>query len=152
VTLVRTAATPTAVVAEETTWVAFPSRWPELLDEVWAFLRQAGLETGRNVMLYRDDVPRVEIGAEVREPFAPDGRVVPSSLPAGLAAMTIQRGPPSREGIAEAHEAVRAWCRANRHQLEGPRWEVYGHWRDDQDPAAYEIEVYWLVEEDGAAT
>ena len=151
VTLVRTDPTPTAVVAEATTWDAFPSRWPELLDEVWAFVRGAGLPAGRNVMLYRDDVPHVEVGVEVREPFVSEGRVVRSSLPVGLAAKTIQRGPPSPEGIAEAHAAVHAWCQANHHQLERTRWEVYGHWRDNQDPADYEIEVYWLVREDGRA-
>jgi effector-binding domain-containing protein len=145
VSLVQTAATPTAVVAETTNWDAFPSRWPVLLDEVWAFLRRSGLETGRNVMLYRDDVPNVEVGAEVSETFASEGRIVPSSLPAGLSAKTIQRGPPSREGIAGAHAAVHAWVRANDHELEGTRWEVYGHGRDDQDPAEYEIEVYWLL-------
>jgi effector-binding domain-containing protein len=152
VTLVRTDPTPTAIVAEETTWDAFASRWPELLEEVWAFLRRAGLETGRNVMLYKDDLPHVEVGAEVREPFAPEGRVVPSSLPAGLAAKTIQRGPPSPEGIAEAHARVHEWCRATGHELERTRWEVYGHWRDEADPADYEIEVYWLVREDGRTT
>jgi effector-binding domain-containing protein len=150
VSLVRTPATPTAVIGETTTWDAFPSRWPVLLDEVWEFLRRAGLETGRNVMLYLDDVPRVEVGAEVGAAFAPEGRVVPSSLPAGLAAKTVERGPPSREGLGAAHAAVHAWCRANGHRLDGTRWEVYGHWRDDADPAEFQTEIYWLVREDGA--
>jgi effector-binding domain-containing protein len=147
VTLVQVAPTPTAVIVEATTWEAFPARWPEMLSEVWSYLRQAGLETDRNVMLYRDDLPNVEVGVEVRRPFAPEGRVVPSSLPAGLAAKTIETGPPSPAGLAQAHAAVRAWCDANHHELEGTRWEVYGHWREEQDPAEYETEVYWLLRE-----
>jgi len=31
--------------------------------------------------------------------------------------------------------------------LKRTRWDVYDDWRDDQDPAQYEIEVYWLVRE-----
>ncbi len=139
-------AAPTAVVAEATTWDAFPSRWPVLLDEVWAFVRRTGLAAGRNVMVYRDDVPHVEVGVETSGPFAGDGRVVASSLPSGLAARAVALGPPSREGIAEAHAAAVAWCRANGTELEGTRWEIYDHWREEADPAAFETAVYWLVQ------
>jgi effector-binding domain-containing protein len=145
VRLVRTSPTPTAIVAEPTTWDAFPSRWRGLLDEVWAFLRQSDIETGRNVMVYKDDLPNVEVGVEVSGPFGAEGKVVPSSLPAGLAAKTIAYGPPSAESLAQAHKAVREWCHANGHELEGTRWEVYDHWRDDADPAKFETEIYWLV-------
>jgi effector-binding domain-containing protein len=145
VTLVTAPATPTAVVSESTTWDAFPAQWPRLLDEVWAVVRRTGFRAGRNVMLYKDDRPDVEVGVEALEPFTGDGRVVASRLPSGLAARAVAYGPPSAAGIAEAHAAVRAWCDANGHALDGTRWEVYGHWDDDADPAAYEIEVYWLV-------
>ena len=37
--------------------------------------------------------------------------------------------------------AVVRWCTAN---AAGARWEVYGHWRDE-DPQAFETEIYWLV-------
>ena len=80
--IVATAATPTAVVRETTTWERWPTLWGELLGEVWAFLRSADLQTGRNVMLYLDDVPNVEVGVEVGEAFASNGRVV-ASEPAG---------------------------------------------------------------------
>ena len=145
VTLVRVEPTPTAVVAEATSWDAFPSQWPALLDEVWTFVRRARLEAGRNVMLYLDDVPHVEVGVEVRGPFAGEGRVVPSTLPGGLAATTVERGPPSREGIAKAHAAVKAWCSVHGHELAGTRWEVYDHWREEADPATFETAVYWLL-------
>ena len=55
VTLRTTEASPTAVVAQTTTWAEFPRLWPLLLDEVYAFVR-AGVATqaGHNIMLYKD--------------------------------------------------------------------------------------------------
>jgi effector-binding domain-containing protein len=144
VSIVTTTATPTAVVREATTWEAFPTRWRPLLDEVWAFVRTTGLAAGRNVMLYADDVPNVEVGVEMSEAFASGERVVASALPAGRAARTVLRGPPTPEGLGAAHSAVRDWCSANGEQTIGVRWEVYGHWRDD-DPEGFETEIYWLV-------
>jgi effector-binding domain-containing protein len=151
VTIVTTTATPTAVVREATTWEAFPTRWRELLDEVWAFVRGTGVSAGRNVMLYTDDVPNVEVGVEVTEAFAPGERVVASALPAGRAARAIHRGPPSPEGIHAAHSAVLRWCSENGERTTRVRWEVYGHWRDD-DPEGFEIEVYWLLSDTRSRT
>jgi effector-binding domain-containing protein len=145
VTIVTTPATPTAVVAQASTWEEFPTLWKQLLDEVWAFLRgtDSDLSPGRNIMLYRDDVPNVEVGAEVAGSFAPHGRVIPSTLPAGRAARGVSRGAPSPEGLHAAHTAVLDWCAANGHEPTGVRWEVYDHWRDDPD--RFETEVYWLL-------
>jgi effector-binding domain-containing protein len=144
VSIVTTTATPTAVVREATTWEAFPTRWRVLLDEVWAFVRTNGLAAGRNVMLYADDVPNVEVGVEVSDAFAPGERVVPSAMPTGRAARTVLRGPPTPEGLGDAHSAVLRWCEANGERTTGVRWEVYGHWRDE-DPDGFETEIYWLV-------
>jgi effector-binding domain-containing protein len=143
VSIVTTTATPTAVVKETTTWERYPTLWGELLGEVWAFLRGADLQTGRNVMLYADDVPNVEVGVEVGVAFASNGRVVASSLPAGRAATTVARGAPSPEGIDAAHSAVIDWCETHGHARTGVRWEVYDHWRDN--PATFETAVYWLL-------
>ena len=144
VSIVATSATPTAVIRETTTWERFPTLWGELLDEVWAYVRGAGVQAGRNVMLYLDDVPTVEVGVELDGTFvAPTGRVVASALPEGRAATTVARGAPSREGLAAAHAAVVEWSRTNDHELTGTRWEVYDHWRDDPD--SFETAVYWLL-------
>ena len=144
VSISATRATPTAVIRETTTWERFPTLWGELLDEVWAYVRGAGVQAGRNVMLYLDDVPTVEVGVELDGTFvAPTGRVVASALPEGRAATTVARGAPSREGLAAAHAAVVEWSRANGHGLTGARWEVYDHWRDDPD--RFETAVYWLL-------
>ena len=109
VTVTDVAARPTAVIAAATTWQEFPTLWKELLDEVWACLRAGGVQSGcRNVMLYLDDVPRVEIGVELRQPCPLTGRVMASALPAGQAAVTVHRGPYA--GLASAHRAVLDWC------------------------------------------
>jgi effector-binding domain-containing protein len=142
VTLTEVAARPTAVVAATTTWQEFPRLWKDLLDEVWTCLRARGVERGcRNIMLYWDDTPRVEVGVELLVPCPLTGRVVASSLPAGPVAMTIHRG--SYAGMAEAHRAVLDWCAAQDRQVAGPRWEVYGPHSDN--PAEVWTEIYYLL-------
>src|ERR1700730_16062028 len=119
---------PTAVIAEATTWDAFPTLWPTLLDKVWAAVRAKDeITPNRNIMLYKDDVPNVEIGVEVAEPFPDIGRVISSTLPAGRAAMTAHQG--RYNDLGSAHQAIIEWC--DRHDLQrvGPRWEIYAHSR-----------------------
>ena len=138
-------ARPTAVIAAATTWEQFASLWAPLLAEVWEVVSaRSEIAPGRNVMLYRDDVPNVEVGVELDGTLsAPSGRVVASALPAGRAATTVARGAPSPGGIAAAHAAVVEWCDANGHSRTGVRWEVYDHWRDDPD--TFETAVHWLL-------
>ncbi len=135
-------ARPTAVVPATTTWQEFPTLWKDLLDEVWACLRASGIRSGcRNVMLYRDDRPSVEVGVELRQACPFTGRVVASNLPAGRVARTVHRGPYTELGAA--HQAVLDWCAAQGEQPAGPRWEIYGPHRDD--PAELSTEVYHLL-------
>jgi effector-binding domain-containing protein len=137
-----TAESATAVVAQATTWEEFPGLWRSVLDEVYTFLRGGGAtQSGHNVMLYRDDVPNVEVGVQVEGTFVSSGRVVPSTLPAGRVATTIHRGP--YDGLDAAHRAVRAWCVAHGHELTGTRWEIYGDWREN--PEELETEVDYLI-------
>src|SRR5438045_7488751 len=111
VTMTDVEARPTAVVEAMTTWQKFPTLWRELSDEVWACLHAGGISRGcRNIMLYWDDVPHVEVGVELLVPCPLTGRVVASALPAGQVAMTVHRGPYS--GLAAAHRAVLDWCAA----------------------------------------
>jgi effector-binding domain-containing protein len=125
VSIVATSATPTAVIRETTTWERLPTLWRELLDEVWGYVRGASVQGGRNVMLYLDDAPTVEVGVELEAALvAPSGRIVASALPEGRATTTVARGAPSRDGLAAAHAAVVEWSRANGHELTGTRWEV----------------------------
>ncbi len=137
--------TPTAVVAATTTWAEFPKMWGPMLDEVWSFLRcdaREGLyNRGHNIMLYKDDVPNVEVGVQVSSSFAAAGHVVASTLPGGLVASAIHTGAIAK--IGGTHRAVREWCKANGYRLAGPRWEIYG----DPDPSTgdFDVAVFWSV-------
>ena len=142
VTVTDVTARPTAVVAATTTWPEFPTLWKQLLDQVWTCLHAGGVSSGcPNIMLYRDDVPNVEVGVELRKPCPLTGQVVASTLPAGQVAMTVHRGPYAELG--SAHRAVLDWCAAHGRQPTGVRWEVYGPHRDN--PADLTTEVYYLL-------
>ena len=133
---------PTAVVADVTTWQDFPSQWKPMLDQVYACLsRHGSAGQGCNIMLYKDATPQVEVGVELIAPCVLDSPVIRSSLPAGQVAMTVHRGPYGELG--RAHESVARWCAAGGLELAGPRWEIYGDWRED--PADLETEVYYLL-------
>jgi len=132
----------TAVVAARTTWEELPNAWPAMLEEVYECLEELGVgKAGRNVMLYKDDIPNLEVGVEVSASLTPRGRVTPSVLPGGHVATTVHRG--SYQGLSRAHQAVLDWCRANGVKVAGPRWEVYGHIRGDAEPGTT---VCWLLE------
>ncbi|MBP2353584.1 effector-binding domain-containing protein [Kribbella aluminosa] len=141
-TIRQVQARPTAVVVAGTTWREFPALWGRLLGEVWDCLRAGGITSGcRNVMLYRDDVPNVEVGVVLEQPCPLTGRVVTSHLPEGTAAVTVHHGPFA--GVGAAHDAVVAWCSAHGNEPTRTRWEVYGPHNDD--PNQQWTEVYWLV-------
>ena len=137
--------TPTAVVAAAVTWAEFPVLWRPMLDQVWGFLRGGAPERlyldGHNVMLYKDDVPHVEVGVQVTGSFDSVGRVAASSLPGGLVATATHIGPVS--ALGDTHQAVRAWSEANGYRPTGPRWEIYG----DPDPSTgdFRVDVFWSL-------
>jgi effector-binding domain-containing protein len=133
---------PTAIIAETTTWDAFPALWQELLTEVWEAVRGNELvRPGRNVMLYKDAVPNVEVGVEAAGPFPAIGRVVSSVLPAGRVLTATHRGP--FQEVGATHAAVIRACEARGLRRLGPRWEIYGHW--DESVPKPEVELYYLV-------
>ena len=142
VSVTDVAARPTAVVPAATSWAEFPTLWPQLSGEVWACLRAAAITRGcRNVMLYLDDMPHVEVGVLLDQPCPLTGRVVASALPAGRAASTVHYGP--YPGLADAHRAVLDWCAGQGLRTAGPRWEVYGPHHDD--PGQVWTEVHCLL-------
>ena len=144
ITVTTVEARPTAVVRAVTTWAEFPRRWPDMLDQVWTGLRAEGVSRGlRNVMLYLDDAPRVEVGVELTRPLRLGGEVVRSALPAGRVAWTTHRGPYA--ALWSAHEDVVEWCKAQGLRLAGPRWEIYGPHREEPEQPA--TEVYHLLTE-----
>jgi effector-binding domain-containing protein len=148
VTFVTVEPRPTAVVARTTTWDEFPRLWRQLLDEVYRFVRAHeelgtgdGAERWQNVMLYKDDTPNVEVGVLAATSFEREGRVISSRLPGGEAATAIHRG--DYADLGATHDAVRAHVAAFGRELAGPRWEIYGHWRED--PSELETELFWLL-------
>jgi effector-binding domain-containing protein len=142
VTVRDDAARPTAVVKATTSWQQFPALWFELSEQVWTCLRAGGISHDcRNVMLYLDDVPHVEVGVLLDQPCPLTGRVVRSTLPAGPVATTVHRGP--YRGLALAHRAVLEWCSVNSLRPAGPRWEIYGPHHDDA--AMVWTEICWLL-------
>ena len=143
VRIVQNVPQATAVIALTTTWEEFPSLWGPLLGEVWKAVRAGPVAAGRNVMLYKDQRPSVEVGVEVFEPFPGHGRVVASSLPGGRSAMTVAPGGPTVEGIAAAHERVQKWSAANGHELRGDRWEIYSHHSEDE--TTMNTEIHWAL-------
>jgi effector-binding domain-containing protein len=92
-------------------------------------------------MLYKDDVPNVEVGVQVSRSFDPAGHVVASALPGGLAGTATHTGPIAQ--IGDTHRAVREWSNVNGYQLTGPHWEIYG----DPDPSTghFDVEVFWSL-------
>src|SRR6516165_10282039 len=120
--------TPTAVVVAATTWAEFPAMWRPMLDKVWSFLRSGAPEglyqQGHNIMLYKDDVPNVEVGVEVSGSFNATGHVVALTLPGGLVATATHSGPIAK--IGDTHRAVREQSAASGYRLAGPRWGIYG--------------------------
>ena len=133
----------TAVIALVTDWETYPSLWPVLLAEVWEAVRATGAQAGRNVMLYRDARPDVEVGVELAAPLDLGGRITRSSLPGGGAATTVDRGFPNRESLRAAHHAVAEFCELGGHRRAGARWEIYSHHSD----IAHEnhTEIYHLL-------
>jgi hypothetical protein len=142
----------TAVIAETTVWEDFPSLWPQLLGEVYGFVRQCPEFAAvladtqgphwQNVMLYRVHEPNVEVevGVLAPAPFAPQGRVIASELPGGRAATAVHPADPRR--IGETHDAVAAFIRAQGLAGTGVVWEIYGH---PDDTGAVDTAVFHLV-------
>jgi effector-binding domain-containing protein len=133
------------------------ARIGEYLSEVWAFLKASGLKpaevehSGHNVVIYlnqegksllfTDEGVPIEAGVQMAAPFEGRGRVVCSASPGGTAATVTYFGP--YEKLAEAHKAIRAWCKEDGRVLAGPVWEVYGHWTDK--PSELRTDVFYLL-------
>jgi hypothetical protein len=117
------------------------------LNQVYAAAREGAMHLdGQNIFVYRGgtnagDEIDVEFGVGVTAPFSPVGAVTYSELPVGEVAGATHWG--NYATLGAAHAAVIAWCRANKRELAGPRWEVYGHWNDD--PAQLRADVYYLL-------
>lgn len=139
---------PLAVVRRQAHASELARLVPECCGLVWNVVRAQHAQAGRHVALYWDGTIRLEVGVELHGPFAEDGDVVRSATPAGAVASATHFG--AYGGLGAAHDAVRAWCRANHHRLAGPSWEIYGHWLPEwnADPSRIRTDVYYLISGD----
>jgi effector-binding domain-containing protein len=140
------ASQPLAVVRRQVAGWELATVVPECCGLVWQAVKAQKARAGRHVAVYLDDSIRVEVGVELLDHvFLDDGEVVRSVTPAGTVACTTHLGPYSL--LAEAHEAIHDWCAEQGHELAGPRWEIYGHWRPewDADPSQIRTDVHYLI-------
>lgn len=127
---------------------AVPSSFRRYLDQVYAAAKNGIVKLdGQNVFVYRG-VPGqageadVALGVGVTSPFVATGNVEPTPLPVGEVATTTHWGNYAKLG--DAHQAVIDWCRDHGRQYTGTRWEVYGHWTDDE--VQLRTDVFYLLE------
>jgi effector-binding domain-containing protein len=118
---------------------------PDWCGRAWNAVRAQQTPAGRHVAIYWDGAIRLEVGVELKGAFVDHGEVVRSATPAGMVASLTHFGPYG--GLGGAHAAVRDWCGAHNHRLEGPNWEIYGHWQTDWDanPSLIQTDVFYLV-------
>jgi effector-binding domain-containing protein len=141
---------PLAVIRRQVSPAQLSKVVPESCGTVWRVLKAQGLQGGRNVALYWDNVIKVEVGVEFGGSFAEQDGVTRSTTPSGLVAVVGHFGPYGTLG--SAHGAIHTWLRSNNHRKLGPRWEIYGHWQSawDANPSRIFTEVCYLVAPDRA--
>ncbi len=121
--------------------------WKPALDQVWAFLKaNGGLEPGHNVFLYhhparRSDPMDIDFGVQVARRFEGVGHVRCVETPCGEVAKTVHVGPYAE--LVAAHDAIHAWCAANKRTIAQASWEIYGDW--NADPARLETTIKYLL-------
>jgi len=147
VQLQRLESVPLAVVRRQVSASELSRVVPQCCGLVWNVVRGQQTKGGRHVAIYWDGAIRLEVGVELLGPFAEQGEVVHSATPAGMIASTTHFGPYG--GLGVAHRAICDWCAANNHELAGPNWEIYGHWKSewDSNPSQIHTDVYYLVRE-----
>jgi len=137
---------PLAVVRRTASMQQLGTVIQEACGTVWNVVRARQIQgAGRHVAIYLDSVFNLEIGVELDAPFSGHGEVIASSLPIGEVATTTHLGPYQR--LADAHQAIQQWCKAQRREPVRPCWEIYGHWLDEwnADPSRIRTDVYYLL-------
>ena len=133
-----------AAVRADTTQQRLGADIVRLLDMVWPVLREQGVRTGHNVVVYypgEGGALRIAAGVEVFTDFAGHGEVQRVTTPAGEVAAAAHYGDYS--GLGRAYAALDRWCAGHGRRPAGVSWEVYGDW--DDDPAKVRTDVYILL-------
>ncbi len=110
----------------------------QLLNQVWPVLREQGVRTGHNVVVYLNGRLDIEAGVEVFGPFEPTAAVHRAETPSGEVLTTTHWG--EYADVGGAYAALERWCAENGRHVAAPSWEVYGDWSDD--PAARRMDVF----------
>jgi effector-binding domain-containing protein len=139
---------PLAVVRRQASMPQLGKVIQQACGTVWNAVRANHVKgAGRHVAIYWDNVYNLEVGVELDDaPLAAAlGEIIPSSLPAGEVATTTHFGP--YQQLADAHQAIHQWCRANGREPVRPCWEIYGHWLDEwnTDSSKIRTDVYYLL-------
>ena len=117
-----------------------------LLNVVWPVLREQGVRTDHNVVIYRNGGDRgtltVEVGVETLTDFEDRGEVGHVLTPSGEVVTTAHFGEYS--DLGGAYSALERWCANHGRSPAGVNWEVYGDW--EEDPAKRRTDVYFLLE------
>jgi effector-binding domain-containing protein len=127
---------------------AIASAWKPALDQVWVFLKTNGdISHGHNLFLYhhpehRNESMNIDFGVQVAKPFKGKDAVHCVTTPAGEVAKTVHIGP--YDQLADAHNAIHAWCAANNRKIAHASWETYGDWNND--PSLLETTIKYLLD------
>lgn len=134
-----------AAIRAQTTRQQLGSDIVRLLDLVWPVLREQGVSTDHNVVVYYPGEAgrfTIEAGVEALTDFTDRGQVRHASTPAGEVAVATHYGEYS--DLASAYAALESWCKDTGRRPAGVNWEVYGDWAED--PAKRRTDVFFLLE------
>ena len=136
---------PMATVSGSSTMRELPRNIRKLFDQFYA--KPPDPPRGLNIVYYHGQSER-DLFANGGEMPIECGTLMPSmdsanrSTPAGRVVTVAYFG--AYQGLAEAYDALLAYCRAHKLERAGPFWEVYGHWNDD--PAKLRTDVFMLLQ------
>ena len=137
-----------AAIRETTTRQRLGADIVRFLNVVWPVLREQGVRTDHNVVVYRggaDDTLIVDVGVEVLSSFEDHGKVRHVLTPSGEVATTAHFG--EYADLGHAYSALERWCADHGRSSAGVNWEVYGDW--EEDPAKRRTDVYFLLDPAG---
>ncbi|MBO0837486.1 MAG: GyrI-like domain-containing protein, partial [Actinobacteria bacterium] len=134
-----------------------------LLGGIWPVLREQGVRTGHNVVIYHnsegvcsdcgrpsngEDAPlSIDLGVETFSEFTGSGEIGVVATPAGEVITVAHYGDYAK--MAQGYTALEQWCTDNGREKTGLVWEVYGDW--DNDPAKVRTDIYFQLKPASAA-
>jgi effector-binding domain-containing protein len=147
--VVEREAQPIASIRVEAPADALPRTLAQLLPEVMSCLSEAGATAVgppfARIHSEKDGRVDLEAGLPVASAIEPSGRVRPSTLPGGRAAILWHTGPYS--GLAEKRARLAAAMAERELVARGGPWQIY--WTDptlDRDPKRRRTQLVWPVE------